>query len=180
MSLGQIHIHHAVLPHSRISRLEYSRPPVEQRTANQQHHAHHHLRHYQAIAQSRRSDAAPELTAQRQLNQLRVDLQNATIAVRQARARYDSAVKQRQLQEQTLDAEQKKYTLGASTAFFVIQYQNQLAQSQSSEVAARAAYAKARVELSRVTGSTLTENNIEIAEAVAGRLSRAPDAIPAQ
>jgi outer membrane protein len=121
-----------------------------------------------------------ELTAQRQLNQLRVDLQNAAIAVRQARARYDSAVKQRQLQEQTLDAEQKKYTLGASTAFFVIQYQNQLAQSQSSEVAARAAYAKARVELSRVTGSTLTENNIEIAEAVVGRLSRAPDAIPAQ
>jgi outer membrane protein TolC len=120
-----------------------------------------------------------ELNQQKQLNQLKVDLQNALIAQRQARARLQAAEKQRQLQEQTLDAEQKKYALGASTAFFVIQYQNQLAQAQSAEVSARSAYAKAQVELSRITGRTLRESSVEISEAISGRLSRPPDAIPA-
>jgi outer membrane protein TolC len=121
-----------------------------------------------------------QINQQKQLNQLRVDIQNATIGLRQARARYEAAVKQRSLQEQTLDAEQKKYALGASTAFFVIQYQSQLATAQSSEVAARSAYAKAQVELSRVTGSIIGDNNIQIEEAMSGRVSRPPDAIPAQ
>jgi len=121
-----------------------------------------------------------ELNQQKQLNQLRVDIQNATISLRQARARYQSAVEQTQLQEQTLDAEQKKYALGASTAFFVIQYQNQLAQARSNEVAAQVTYAKAQVELSRVTGNTLKDTNIEVSEAVSGRVSRPPSAIPAQ
>ena len=121
-----------------------------------------------------------ELNQQKQLNQLRVDIQNATISLRQARARYQSAVEQTQLQEQTLDAEQKKYALGASTAFFVIQYQNQLAQARSNEVAAQVAYAKAQVELNRVTGNTLKDSGIDIGEAVTGRVTRAPSAIPAQ
>ena len=121
-----------------------------------------------------------ELNQQKQLNQLRVDVQNAVISMRQARARHQSAVEQRELQAQTLDAEQKKYALGASTAFFVIQYQTQLAQAQSNEVAAEATYAKAQVELGRVTGSTLKDSDVEISEARAGRVTRAPDPIPAQ
>jgi len=120
-----------------------------------------------------------ELQQQRTVNQLRVDVQNAVTAVQQARARYETAVKQRTLQEQTLDAEQKKYALGASTAFFVIQYQRDLAQAQSNEVAALSSYAKAKTELSRVTGQTLQDSNVTIAEAVSGRVNRAPAAIPA-
>jgi outer membrane protein TolC len=50
-----------------------------------------------------------ELNEQRALNQARVDISNAVIGVRQARARYDAALKAQTLQEQTLDAEQKKY-----------------------------------------------------------------------
>jgi outer membrane protein TolC len=119
-----------------------------------------------------------ELNQQRQINQLRVDIQNAVIALRQARARHDAAIKERVLQEQTLDAEQKKYQLGASTAFFVIRYQRDLAQAQSAEVAARASYAKARVDLSRVIGETLIVNNIEVVEAMAGQVSRPPSALP--
>ncbi len=119
-----------------------------------------------------------ELRRQQQVNQVRVDVQNALIGLQQARARYQAALKERLLQEQTLDAEQKKYALGASTVFFVIQYQRDLAQAQSAEVAALAAYVKARVELDRSTGQTLATNNIEIDEAMAGRVSRPPSPLP--
>ena len=67
-----------------------------------------------------------ELRQRQQLNQIRVDVQNAIIGLQQSRARYQSAQKSRVLQEQTLDAEQKKYALGASTIFFVIQAQRDL------------------------------------------------------
>ncbi len=120
-----------------------------------------------------------ELRQQQQLNQVRVDVQNALIALQQARARHQAAVKERMLQEQTLEAEQKKYALGASTVFFVIQYQRDLAQAQSAEVGALSAYAKAQVDLDRITGNTLAANNIQIDEALHGSVSRPPGALPA-
>lgn len=121
-----------------------------------------------------------ELNLQRQINQLRVDVENAVIAIKNARARYEAARKERVLQEQTLDAEQKKYALGASTVFFVIQYQRDLAQAQSNEVAALAQYAKAHVELERILGETLDRYNINIQEAFAGKVSAPPAPLPQQ
>ena len=119
-----------------------------------------------------------ELNEQRQMNQLRVDIQNAVIALDQARARYQTALKERALQEQTLEAEQKKLELGASTVFFVIQYQRDLAQAQSNEVLALSTYAKARVELERVTAQTLRANDIDIVEAMSGKVSAQPSVLP--
>jgi outer membrane protein TolC len=119
-----------------------------------------------------------ELNEQRTLNQLRVDIENSVIALRQARARYEAAVKERVLQEQTLDAEQKKYALGASTVFFVIQYQRDLALAQSNEVAALSAYAKAQTSQYRVLGETLKVYNIDITEAKTGRVTTAPARLP--
>jgi outer membrane protein TolC len=120
-----------------------------------------------------------ELNEQRTLNQLRVDIQNAVTAIQQARARYQSALKQRTLQEQTLAAEQKKYELGASTVFLIIQYQRDLAQAESNVVGAMGTYQKAKVDLDRVTGQTLRAYNINVVEAMAGTISRPPDPIPA-
>ena len=79
----------------------------------------------------------------------------------------------------TLDAEQKKYALGASTVFFVIQYQRDLAQAQSNEVGALASYAKARVDLDQALGRTLDAYNIRIEEALTGKVSRPADPLPA-
>jgi outer membrane protein TolC len=111
-------------------------------------------------------------------NQVRVDVQNALIALQQARARYRAANKARVLQEQTLDAEQKKYALGASTIYNVILVQRDLAQAQSGEVAALSAYSIARVELDRATGQTLATHSISLAEAYGGNVSRPPDPVP--
>jgi outer membrane protein len=119
-----------------------------------------------------------ELQQRKQINQIRVDVQNALIGLQQARAQYQSAVKSRILQEQTLDAEQKKYTLGASTIFFVIQAQRDLAQAQAAEVVALSVYNHSHVQLDQATGDTLQNNGVILDEVRTGKVSRAPSAIP--
>jgi outer membrane protein len=119
-----------------------------------------------------------ELQSQRQINSVRVEVQNALIALQQARARYQAAEKNRVLQEQTLDAEQKKYSLGASTVYMVIQAQRDLAVAEGSRVQALDAYARARTELDFATGSILEANGIQIDEAFRGVVSRPPDPLP--
>ncbi len=119
-----------------------------------------------------------QLTLQKQINQIRVDVQNSLIALQQARARYQAATKQRFLEEQTLDAEQKKYALGASTIYQVIQTQRDLANSQSSEVNALSQYSRARVNLDSATGQILRNNQINMDEASKGVVNRPPAALP--
>jgi outer membrane protein len=116
---------------------------------------------------------------QRLENQIRVDVQNALIALTQARASYQSAAQQRKLQAQTLDAEQKKLALGASTIYNVIQDQQSLTAAESNEVTAQAAYVRAKVELERATGQILTNHNISLDEAYRGVVSRPPAQLPA-
>jgi outer membrane protein len=119
-----------------------------------------------------------ELSFQKQINQIRVDVQNALIALQQARARYQAAVKGRVLEEQTLDAEQKKLALGASVIYNVIQIQRDLANAQGNEVTAESAYIKARNNLDFALGQTLDVNGIDMDEAYRGQVTRPPSAIP--
>jgi outer membrane protein TolC len=119
-----------------------------------------------------------ELQLQKQTNQIRVDVRNAAIALQQARARHQAAVKSRVLEEQTLDAEQKKYSLGASTIYNVIQIQRDLATAQGNEVVAESTYIKARNSLDFVTGQILAVNKIDVDEAYRGQVSRPPTPIP--
>ena len=121
-----------------------------------------------------------ELNLQKLENTVRQEVQNAIIGRQQARAAYQSAVKARILQEQTLDAEQKKLSLGASTIFNVILVQRDLANAQAVELAAADTYQKAVVELDRATGQTLAANNISIEEAFRGSVSRPPSPLPAE
>jgi outer membrane protein len=119
-----------------------------------------------------------ELNLQKNMNQVRVDVQNAMIGLQQARARYDAAVHARVLQEQTLAADQRKNTLGASTIFQVVQDQRDLAASVSSVAQAMANYTHARVALDQALGATLDVNNISLEEALSGRVVR-PSTLPA-
>lgn len=113
-----------------------------------------------------------ELTLQKAINQVRVDVQNAVIGLRQARVRYDSSVKARILQQQTLDADKKKYTLGASTVFQVVQDQQNLATAESAETQALANYSHARIAFDQAIGTTLDVNNISLTEALSGHVTR--------
>lgn len=119
-----------------------------------------------------------QLNFQKNTNQVLVDVQNAVIGLQQARARYEAAVKSRELQDQTLVADQKRYSLGAATAFQVIQDQRDLATTQSSEVQALANYTHARIAFDQALGTTLEVNHVSIDEALKGRISR-PSELPA-
>lgn len=102
-------------------------------------------------------------------NQAQLEVEDALIAMRRARASYEAAVQARKFQQESLEAEQTKFEVGASTAFFVIQYESLLAQAKSTEVAAMSSYVKATAALQRATGSILDENGISIEAAKAGR-----------
>ena len=118
----------------------------------------------QAILEERQSE-----TRVRQLqNNIVVQVRNAQIALEQNKARVEAAQKSRELQERTLDAEQKKYQLGASTIFFVIQAQRDLAAAQSAEVAALSQLLKSKVDFERALGRTLDVNRISMADAMSG------------
>ena len=119
-----------------------------------------------------------DIRLRQQENSIRAEVRDALIGVQQARARFTAAEKTRILQERTLDAEQKKFKLGASTIFFVVEAQRDLALARSAEIAAQNNYIKSKVALDRATGKTLGVNNIAIDEAYDGRVSKSPDPIP--
>ncbi|HTR36585.1 MAG TPA: TolC family protein [Bryobacteraceae bacterium] len=119
-----------------------------------------------------------QLNLRKNVNQVTVDVQNAVIGLQQARVRYEAASKARELQEQTLAGDQRRYALGATTFFQVIQDQRDLATSQSSEVQSMANYTHARIALDQALGETLEVNHVSLDEALTGRLSR-DSALPA-
>jgi outer membrane protein len=86
------------------------------------------------------------------------------------RAHIASSEKARDLAQKTLEAEQKKYELGVSTLFFVLQDQTNLAVAQTNEVQALVNYTKALVVFDRATGQTLSHNGIEI-EKIAAQIT---------
>jgi len=121
-----------------------------------------------------------ELGLHKSVNQVRVDVQNAVIGLTQARSRYDAAVQARKLAQQTLDADQKRFNLGAATPYQVVQDQRDLANGLSAEIQAMANYTHARIAFDQAIGTTLETNNIVLSEALAGRVSKPPRQVPAE
>jgi hypothetical protein len=114
-----------------------------------------------------------QLNLRKNVNQIRVDVQNAVVGLQQARARYEAAARSRVLQEQTLAGDEKRYNLGATVSFQVVQDQRDLATAQSAEVQSMANYTHAQIALDQALGKTLEVNHIETEEALRGRVSRA-------
>ncbi|HWZ55998.1 MAG TPA: TolC family protein [Verrucomicrobiae bacterium] len=115
---------------------------------------------------NQRSD---EATYQQIVNNAATDVHNAQITLEQARITLAAAVKTRDLDQQTLDAEQKKYQVGASTLFNIVSDQNILAAAESAEVRARVNLAEGKVNFDRAMARTLEVYNITIADAKSGR-----------
>ena len=104
-----------------------------------------------------------EAEVQQTKNSALLDVRNTTIAVEQGRAQVQAASKARELQQQTFDAEQKKYQLGASTVYNVILTQRDLITAQGTELRALANLAEAKANYERALGRTLEVNNVTIA-----------------
>lgn len=104
-----------------------------------------------------------EAQVQQIKNNAVLDVRNTTIALQQGRAQVDSAREARELQQQTFDAEEKKYKLGASTVYNVILTQRDLITAQGTELRALANLAEAKANYERALGRTLEVNNVSIA-----------------
>jgi outer membrane protein TolC len=115
-----------------------------------------------------------QLRIQQIENQLRIEVRNAQFGVQQNRASVASAQAAVDLARQSLDAEQKKYALGASTSTLVLQNQAAMTQAEVTLVSAKALYEKAEVELDRATGLLLDHAGILIGDAERGQVTHAP------
>jgi outer membrane protein len=116
-------------------------------------------------------------------NEVRIEVRNAQFTLQQNRASVNAATAAAEFARQTLDAEQKKLALGASTSTLVLQNQSALTSAQSNLVSAKAAYEKSRVEMDRATGLLLDHSGIVIDDAERGEVThmpKVPDVAPRQ
>jgi outer membrane protein TolC len=102
------------------------------------------------------------------VNNAVTDVHNAQITLEQARIALAAASKTRDLDQQTLDAEQKKFQVGASTLFNIVLDQNTLAAAEEAEVRARINLVEGKVNFDRAMARTLEVYNITIADAKSG------------
>ena len=130
---------------------------------------------------SAQADNQRAILTQRQLeaqmqqlkNSALLDVRNTFIALEQDRARVEAASKARELQQQTFDAEQKKYQLGASTVYLVIQTQRDLISAQGTELRALTDLVEAKANYERALGRTLEVNRVTVADAKTGQVDQA-------
>jgi outer membrane protein TolC len=129
---------------------------------------------------SAQADSARALLDQRQQqvqyrstqNTIVLNVRNALIALQQDRAQVAAAGKARELAQQTLDAEQKKYQLGSSTSYNVVLRSRDLTAAQGTELRAKANLEEAVVNFNQAMGRTLEVNHIIVADARRAKISR--------
>jgi len=108
-------------------------------------------------------------------NTVALNVRNAQIALQQDRAQVDAAIKAGELAKQTLEAEQKKYQLGASTSYNVILRSRDLTTAQGNELRARINLVEAFINYDQALGRTLTTNRITVADASHGDIFHTPN-----
>lgn len=113
-----------------------------------------------------------EAQIQQLKNSAILNVQNTYVALVQDRARLEAASKARELQQQTFDAEQKKYQLGASTVYNVILTQRDFITAQGTELRALADLAEAKANFEQALGRTLDVNRVTIADSKGGATER--------
>ncbi len=86
---------------------------------------------------------------------------NALQGLRSARYRLAAAHAARVAAERVLLAEQRRFSIGTSTTFLVLQRQLDVANDRGRELQAQTDLNKSVVELSRVTGSIFSQNKVD-------------------
>ena len=109
-----------------------------------------------------------QIRLQQIYEQLRMQVTNGQFALTNDRAAVNAATSARDFGAQSLDAEQKKYRLGASTTANVLLQERNLAISENSLISATAAYARDRVALEQILAVTLDRYGISLTDAARG------------
>jgi outer membrane protein TolC len=119
--------------------------------------------------QPRNQLKAGKATEKQLLLQLKQLEQNVMVAidnaVKQAQSAWESADATKQARiyaEAALDAEQKKYAVGKSTTFTVLQLQKNLTAARSDEIRSLANYNQALANLAAAEGTTLERQHLDL------------------
>lgn len=105
-----------------------------------------------------------DLYSNRQIRQqITLDVANAVHQLEQSKLSMEAAKIALNLAQKNMQAEQRKYELGAETLYVVLQTQSELAQAEQSAIQAQVNYQLAVASLYYSTGELLGTYNIEIA-----------------
>jgi len=115
-----------------------------------------------------------QIRLQQLYTQLRMQVTNGQFALTNDRAAVNAAQSARDYAAQALDAEQKKYRLGASTTANVLQMERNLATAEDNLISATAAYARDRVSLEQILAITLDRYGINIEDVAKDRVQTPP------
>jgi len=107
-------------------------------------------------------------------NQISIEVRQAQFSVQQNYAALQAAIAARDFANESLAAEQKKFSYGASTPTLVLQASRDLTQAESNVLNAAANYEKSKVQLDKATAETLSKLGIDIADAEAGQVKHLP------
>ncbi len=118
-----------------------------------------------------------EMHLEQLYTQIHMQVVNAQYALTNDRAQVLASTAAQAYAEQSLDAEQKKLKLGASTTANVLLQQRNLAVAENNLITAHATYAKDRASLYQILASTLQHYGISLNDATTGDVKTAP-AIP--
>jgi len=136
------------------------------------------IRNRSAQADSARamlSERQEEVSYRQLQNQVFVGVRQTQVALAQDRAQVTAAGEARKLAQQTLDAEQKKYQLGSSNSYTVVLRARDLTVAQANELRAEVNLIEAMIAFNQAMGRTLEANDITLADAIRGKVSRAPN-----
>ena len=115
-----------------------------------------------------------ELRLEQLYTQIRMQVVNAQFALTNDRALVQASVAAQDFANQSLDAEQKKLKLGASTTALVLAQERALAIADDNLIAGNAAYAKDRAGLYQTLATTLQHYGINLTEAARGVVNTIP------
>jgi len=115
-----------------------------------------------------------EMHLEQLYTQIRMQVVAQKYALANDRAQVQAADAAENYATQSLDAEQKKLRLGASTTANVLLQERNLATAQNSRITANLTYAKDRALLYQILASTLQHYGINLNDAATGKVSAAP------
>ncbi len=115
-----------------------------------------------------------ELRLEQLYTQIRMQVVNAQFAITNDRAQVKASIAARDYAQQSLDAEEKKLQLGASTTANVLLQERNLATAEDNLISANATYAKDRAGLYQTLATTLHHYGINMEDAATGNVNTAP------
>jgi len=115
-----------------------------------------------------------QLRLEQLYTEIKMQVVNQQYAITNDRGAVLAAEASQKFNAQSLDSEQKKLHLGASTTALVLQQSRNLATAENSLTAARAAYAKDRASLYQLLATTLQHYGINMADAATGTVKQVP------